>query len=164
MSKTSYTGALVNCVNMAFEMQDLMLRKSKYSNLSTSEVHVLEAVSLQDKPTMTNVANHLLITIGSLTTAVNKLVQKKMLIKQQDSKDRRVYYLVLTDEAKKVLEFHKKIHDRFDIICDTYIPEEMQEWVLDVLLKIEEDFFDLLDDIEDGTLDVNEFIKDDSDK
>ena len=58
-------------------------------NLSMSEVHVLEAISLVETKTMTNIALKLGITVGSLTTAINTLVKKRFVRREFDETDRR---------------------------------------------------------------------------
>ena len=47
-----------------------------------NEVHVLEAIEKTDEPTMTNIAKRLRITVGTLTTSMNRLVEKGKTKKQ----------------------------------------------------------------------------------
>ena len=56
-----------------------------------SEMHVLEAVDKESSPSMSAVANHLNVTLGTLTTAVKKIVEKGFLIKEKSTKDLVVY-------------------------------------------------------------------------
>ena len=46
-----------------------------------SETHVLDAVDKVEFPSMTNVAKSLSVTMGTLTTAVKKIVEKGFLVK-----------------------------------------------------------------------------------
>lgn len=130
------TSSLVDCVNIAYDVQIQELKKSQFSYLSISEVHVLEAISLEKEPTMTNVARRLCITIGSLTTAINKLLEKKMVERKRDNKDRRVVKLFLTDQGIEVLDLHNHIHEKIDLEILKCIPEDKQEWVLDKIDEI----------------------------
>ncbi len=132
----SITALLVDCVNITYDLQTQELKKTVFSNLSVSEVHVLEAVSLEAKPTMTNVANRLRITIGSLTTAINKLIEKKMVMRSRSDADKRVVYLVLTQSGKKAVDVHNEIHASIDKIVMDCIPEEKMQWVCDTIKEI----------------------------
>ena len=88
MSKDSITSLLVDCVNIAYDLQSQQLKCTKFDFLSISELHVLEAIALEKEATMTNVANRLLITVGSLTTAINKLILKGVVERSRHEEDR----------------------------------------------------------------------------
>ena len=55
------------------DIQELYLKQGPFKQLSMSEMHVLEAVDKESSPSMSAVANHLNVTLGTLTTAVKKL-------------------------------------------------------------------------------------------
>lgn len=73
---------VVDVFNEAMAIQDLYLRKSKFKELSMSETHVIDAVNKLEIPSMTNVANKLNITTGTLTTAVKRIIEKGFLVKK----------------------------------------------------------------------------------
>jgi len=85
--------------------------KQKDIKLSMSEVHVLEAVTKVDEPTMTNIAKKLGITVGSLTVSVNTLYQKGFLSRERDSEDRRKVVIGLLPKAEDVMEIHNDFHN-----------------------------------------------------
>lgn len=85
--------------------------KQKGIKLSMSEIHVLEAVTKVEEPTMTNIANKLGITVGSLTVSVNTLYQKGYLSRERDPDDRRKVVIGLLDKAEEVLEIHNDFHN-----------------------------------------------------
>lgn len=78
---------VVDVFNEAMVIQELYLKKSKFKELSMSETHVLDAVDKVEFPSMTNVAKSLSVTMGTLTTAVKKIVEKGFLVKERSSKD-----------------------------------------------------------------------------
>ncbi|MFA6890303.1 MAG: MarR family transcriptional regulator, partial [Bacilli bacterium] len=57
----------------------------------------------------TNVANRLLVTIGTLSIAINRLVKKGYVIREQSHNDRRKIFVKLTQDGIRV----KQIHDQF---------------------------------------------------
>ncbi len=93
---------------LAIEGQEL---KNKGIKLSMSEVHVLEAVEKAEEPTMSNIANLLGITVGSLTTAINTLYQKGYVSRVRDTEDRRKVFVGLLPKAEEVMNLHKEYHD-----------------------------------------------------
>lgn len=80
-------------------------------NLSMNEVHIIEAIKETKIPTMTNVANRLLITVGSLTTAIDKLVQKGYVIRLPEENDRRKVILQLSPKSEEVIKIHSLFHN-----------------------------------------------------
>lgn len=77
---------VIDVFNEAMAIQDLYLRKSKFKELSMSETHVIDAVNKLEIPSMTNVANKLNITTGTLTTAVKQNKLKRFFSKKPGSK------------------------------------------------------------------------------
>jgi len=85
--------------------------KQKGIKLSMSEIHVLEAVTKVEEPTMTNIAKRLGITVGSLTVSVNTLYQKGFLSRERDQEDRRKVVIGLLQKSEEVLEVHNEFHN-----------------------------------------------------
>jgi len=85
--------------------------KSRGVTLSMNEVHVLEAIEKTLEPTMSNIARRLRVTVGTLTTAMNRLVQKGYCTRYSEIEDRRKVLIRLTDKAFDVLKVHNKFHD-----------------------------------------------------
>ncbi|MBU1145503.1 MAG: MarR family transcriptional regulator [Firmicutes bacterium] len=86
--------------------------KQQGIKLSMSEVHVLEAISNVDEPTMTNISSKLGITVGSATTAINTLVQKGYVNRERDDLDRRKVLITLNSRANEVLQVHSVFHQK----------------------------------------------------
>ncbi|QWC00607.1 MarR family winged helix-turn-helix transcriptional regulator [Mycoplasmatota bacterium] len=85
--------------------------KKQNVKLSMNEIHVLEAIERVDEPSMSNIAKQLHITVGSLTTAINTLFQKKYVIRDRDVDDRRKVIVRLTDLSYDVLSKHEQFHN-----------------------------------------------------
>ncbi len=100
---------LVDIFNQILSIQQDRLKKDGI-NMSLSEIHVLEAIQKVDPPTMSMIAKRLRITVGTLTTAVKRLVKKGYVSRYQDGNDLRKVYLKLTPSAKKILDAHDQFH------------------------------------------------------
>ena len=102
--------ALIYMYNYIVEAEKEALEESPYNELTFTEIHVIEAVGLESK-TMTEVANKLKITMGSLTTSVNRIVQKGYIERKFDKTDRRRIFINLTPKGVEVYKFHENFHE-----------------------------------------------------
>jgi DNA-binding MarR family transcriptional regulator len=100
---------LVDIFNQILSIQQDRLRKEGIP-LSLSEIHVLEAIQKVTPPTMSLIAKKLRITVGTLTTAVKRLVKKGYVSRYQDEADRRKVYVKLTPSALEILNAHEGFH------------------------------------------------------
>lgn len=116
---------LVDLFNHILRIEEESLQKLGVK-LTMTEVHVLEVIELSENKTMTEVANRLNITLGTLTTSINRLVRKNMVIKTRNKTDKRVYNLSLTNEALDVLKVHDQFHDEMiqALLDDLMIDED----------------------------------------
>ena len=128
---------VVDVFNIAMDIQELYLKQGPFKQLSMSEMHVLESVDKETSPSMSAVANHL--TLGTLTTAVKKIIEKGFLIKEKSDQDHRIYYLRLTDQGREALKVHEQFHQELDSIYTQHIPKERVEWVFSTLNEIYKD-------------------------
>jgi len=109
-SKAVVNELLVEIFNRILAIEGESL-KAKGVKLSMSEIHVLEAITKTEEPTMTNVATKLGITVGSLTVSVNTLYQKGYVSRERDSEDRRKVLIGILPKAEEVLEKHNDFHN-----------------------------------------------------
>lgn len=85
--------------------------KQRGVKLSMNEIHVLEAIEKTETPTMTNISKRLRVTVGTLTTAINRLVEKGYCTRYSDSLDKRKVYIKNVQKAHDVLKIHDEFHD-----------------------------------------------------
>lgn len=79
---------LVEVFNHILSIEEDIL-ESKGIKLSMNEIHILEAIRNSDEPIMTNLAKKLRITTGTLTASIDRLVNKKYVVRYQEETDRR---------------------------------------------------------------------------
>ncbi|MBO4941160.1 MAG: winged helix-turn-helix transcriptional regulator [Clostridia bacterium] len=104
---------LVHIFNHILSWEESSFKEMGISDLSLRELHVIEAVcnlKKSDKNRMSDIANYLSITPGSLTTSVNTLVKKGYLVRENDKNDRRVVLVVTSEKAEKVNDIHATFH------------------------------------------------------
>ncbi|HHX00577.1 MAG TPA: MarR family transcriptional regulator [Acholeplasmataceae bacterium] len=137
MSKTKkvINELLVEIFNHILAIEEEELKKSGL-NLSMNEVHTLEAIANSDEPTMSNIAKKMRITTGTLTTNINRLVNKKYVTRHVDPNDRRRVFLELTDSSREVLKQHDKFHDEMIESLFQDLPIEEDEVLMKSLENI----------------------------
>lgn len=94
------------------EIEEKAIRQSKqYANMTTNDMHVIEAIAIGPGKNMSTVAKALNVTMGTLTISVNALVKKGYVARVRSEEDRRVVLVSLTEDGIKAYKHHQKFHD-----------------------------------------------------
>jgi DNA-binding MarR family transcriptional regulator len=101
---------LVSIFNDVLSIEENELKKSKFSDLTITEMHTIDAIGMYKKKTTTEVARELLVTVGTLTTSINRLVKKGYVERIRSEDDRRVVKLGLTKTGRLVFRGHQHFH------------------------------------------------------
>ena len=90
--------------------------------------------------TMSEVAQDLKITVGTLTTAINKLIKKGYVERKRIEEDRRVVLIKLTKKGKLAFRLHEKFHN--DMINKTIegLSDSEEEVLISSLERLNEFF------------------------
>lgn len=127
---------LVQLFNDVLEVEEGALSSGPLSDLSITEMHTIEAIGLYTEKTMTDLAERLGITTGTLTTAINKLIKKDYVKRKRTSEDRRVVLVSLTKKGRVAYMLHEKFHN--DMISETVyqLTDEDKKILISSLNKI----------------------------
>ena len=118
--------------------EEKSLQKGYFSNLSLAEMHTLDAIGPYEARTMTETAQILGITVGTLTVSVDRLVKKGYVARRRDDEDRRVVRISLTREGKLAARMHGKFHKVLaKHILEPYTEDE-QELLLGLVSEVDE--------------------------
>ncbi len=101
---------LVDVFNDILSIEESELKKSKFNDLSITEMHTIEAIGMYKKKTTSEVARELSITVGTLTTAINRLVKKDYVERIRSEDDRRVVKLGLTKKGRLLYRVRQQFH------------------------------------------------------
>ena len=101
---------LVEIFNKILKFETISIRKLTKNKLTVAEVHTLEAIGFDKVRTMTVVAKKLGITVSTLTTCINRLVQRGLVERTRIEEDRRIVCLKLTETGKHIVFIHKHFH------------------------------------------------------
>ena len=122
---------LVQLFNDILHIEEKAMKNTEFKNLSITEIHTIEAIGTEGNRTMGEIAHDLRITVGTLTTAINRLIKKGYVERKRIEEDRRVVLVSLTEIGKKVFDVHSVFHkEMIDGILENFKGDE-----LDVLTK-----------------------------
>jgi len=127
---------LVEIYDDVSHIEEYSIKRGTFSDLSITEIHTIEAVGLYGSKTMSEIATELEITMGTLTTAVDKLIKKDYMERNRSSTDRRIVNVTLTKRGKLAYRIHEKFHlDMVEAVMDDFSVQE-EEILLTALRKL----------------------------
>lgn len=101
---------LVNLFNNIWDIEEKAIITEEFFDITTNDMHIINAVGLGDGNNMTTIAKKLNITVGALTTAMNSLVRKGYVVRERSEKDRRIVNILLTQKGEKAFHQHDEFH------------------------------------------------------
>ena len=122
---------LVKLFNEIIEIEEKAIITEEFKDLTNNDMHVIEAIGLGNGGNMSAIAKKLNITMGSLTTAMNSLVNKKYVERHRSEEDRRVVFVRLTAKGVRAYRHHEDYHRQMT----QAILDKLDEKELPVLLK-----------------------------
>lgn len=90
---------LVDIFNRILVIEEMSLKTSQFSDVSLKEMHTIEIIGKYDQVTPSDIARELMVTLGTVTTSLNKLEAKGYIARTRSRSDRRVVYLSLTKKG-----------------------------------------------------------------
>ncbi|MEG0856048.1 MAG: MarR family transcriptional regulator [Terrisporobacter sp.] len=118
---------LVQLFNDILHIEEKALKDTGFSNLSITEIHTIEAIGTEGNRTMGEIAHDLRITVGTLTTAINRLIKKGYAERKRIEEDRRVVLVNLTEKGREVFDTHSVFHkEMIDGILENFQGEDLK--------------------------------------
>ncbi|SHJ58579.1 transcriptional regulator, MarR family [Clostridium cavendishii DSM 21758] len=127
---------LVELFNDILHIEQNELKNGVLSDLSVTEIHTIEAIGMYVPRTMSEVAADLKITVGTLTTAINKLIKKGYVERKRIEEDRRVVMVELTKKGKLAYRLHDKFHKEMIQATIIGLNEQEEEVLISSLDKL----------------------------
>ena len=93
--------------------EEKILKEMIGDTLSLKEFHTLDVIynaTANETNTASNIAKMLSITQGTLTTNVDRLINKGYVNKVKQDSDRRITYINLTREGLNIRQKHENMH------------------------------------------------------
>lgn len=137
---------LVHLFNEIWKIEEEAIITGEFQNMTSNDMHIIEAIGLGDGKNMSTIAKKLDITVGSLTTAMNGLVNKQYVVRERSEQDRRVVYIQLTDKGIRALHHHAEFHKQ---MTDAVV-NRLETAELDVLVKTLDELSHFFQGVKDG--------------
>lgn len=118
---------LIQLFNDILHIEEKAMKNTEFTDLSITEIHTIEAIGTEGNRTMGEIAHDLRITVGTLTTAINRLIKKGYVERKRIEEDRRVVLVSLTESGKSVFLTHSVFHkEMIDEILENFQGEDLE--------------------------------------
>ena len=102
---------LVKLFNEIMDIEEKAIITEAFKDISNNDMHIIEAIGVEEPRNMSAVAKDLSVTVGTLTIAINNLVKKAYVKRVRSEKDRRVVLISLTEKGVRAYEHHRTFHE-----------------------------------------------------
>ena len=131
---------LVHLFNEILDLEERALITPEYKDISVNDMHIIDAVGIQQQKNMSTVARTLGVTVGTLTIAVNNLVKKGYIQRMRNQEDRRVVLISLTEKGEKAYRHHQNFHEKMVLAVLKDLNVEETESLTRALTKLQKFF------------------------
>jgi len=117
-------------------IQELITSDIASYGMRTSDFVIMETLYHKGRQTIRQIADAVLIKTGSITYVIDKLEDKGWLTRSDCKEDRRVVYIELTDEGKRVMDTIFPQHQL--VIEDVFseLTEQEKDVFIDLLKRV----------------------------
>lgn len=101
---------LVRLFRDVMDIEQKAIITPEFKDITNNDMHVIEAIGIDEPKNMTAIARELSVTVGTLTIAMNSLVKKGYVERTRGKEDRRVVYISLSEQGRRAYEHHARFH------------------------------------------------------
>lgn len=111
-------------------------KKNGIDDVTPNEVKVLYIIGMSNTKSMSEIAEELKITRGTLSITIESLVKKGYVIRTRHKQDRRVIIVYLTDKSIKAVNIYSKFYYKILAKLMKSIEKDKVEVVEEILTKL----------------------------
>lgn len=101
---------LLKLFKNVMEIEERCLITPEFKDISVNDMHIIEAVGIEEPKSMSTVAKLMSITTGTLTKLMDALSDKGYVERERGKKDKRVVFVSLTEKGRKAYRHHEGFH------------------------------------------------------
>lgn len=101
---------LVNLFHNVMNAEAKAVITEEFKDITNNDMHILEAIGIEEPRSMSRIAGELHVTVGTLTTNMNSLEKKGYLERNRSTQDKRVVLVTLTEKGRKAFFHHRDFH------------------------------------------------------
>lgn len=127
---------LVRLFKDILEIEEKSLITEEFRDITTNDMHIIEAVGIEEPKRMTEVAKLMSVTTGTLTKAMDALCEKGYVLRERSSEDKRVVKVHLTDRGRAAYYHHEQFHRQMIKNISSEMSEKETEVLVYALAKM----------------------------
>lgn len=104
--------------------------------LNISEFGVLEMLYHKGDQPVQKVAEKILVTSGTITYVINKLEKKELVVRRKCEKDKRIFYVSLTEKGREFISDIFQKHKEFLDNLFSELNEDTKRELVDNLIQL----------------------------
>lgn len=101
---------LVSLFHDILDIEEDSLITEEFQDITVNDMHVIEAIGVEEAKTSSAVARKLDVTMGTLTKAIDGLTDKGYVVRERSVEDKRVVLLSLTAKGEAAFAHHAAFH------------------------------------------------------
>ena len=111
-TRRSINELLISLFNHVMDMEAKAVITEEYRDITNNDMHIIEAIGVEEPRNMSVIANRLSVTVSTLTTNMNGLERKGYIMRERSTKDKPVVHVLLTDKGRKAFYHHRDFHKK----------------------------------------------------
>ena len=127
---------LVHLFNEIMELEEQAIITEDYKDITNNDMHIIEAIGLDEPKRMSEVAAKMNVTTGTLTKAIEALEQKGYVNRCRNDRDKRVVRVSLTDSGVRAYEHHARFHSNMIHDIKESLTDQESEILIGTLGKL----------------------------
>ena len=118
---------LVKLFKDIMTIEEKAIITEEFKDITNNDMHVIEAIGVDEARNMSTVSKLMSVTMGTLTIAINGLVNKGYVNRTRSEADKRVVFVSLTEKGKKAYIHHAKFHkDMIEAIVKKFDEKDIE--------------------------------------
>ena len=143
MSERSTRGLnemLVNLFNHVMDVEAQAVITEEFKDITNNDMHIIEAVGIDEPRNMSEIAKRLCGTVGTRTTNMNGLEKKGYIRRKRSTEDKRVVLVTLTERGRKAFFHHRDFHKNMIKSVVVGLDEDEKRLLYRCLVKLDKFF------------------------
>lgn len=131
---------LVSLFNHVMDVESEAVITEEFKDITNNDMHIIEAIGIEEPLNMSVIAKKLNVTVGTLTTNMNGLEKKGYIVRERSASDKRVVYITLTERGRKAFFHHRDFHRKMIKAAVMGLDDDEKRMLYKCLVKLDEFF------------------------
>ncbi|MBQ8597891.1 MAG: MarR family transcriptional regulator [Lachnospiraceae bacterium] len=131
---------LVNLFSNVMDTEAKAIITEEFKDITNNDMHIIEAIGIEDPRKMSDIAKRLNVTVGTLTTNMNSLEKKGYIVRERSTEDKRVVLVILTEKGRKAFFHHRDFHKKMIRTIVKDLKEDEMKVLIRCMQKLDQFF------------------------